>query len=155
MKEAKILFVLCVAALGLTAAVCGSPQRTQVTPEFPGPAELKANPSYSVLVDATDMSGDPLLVLGAQITFDELRAELIPKLVANGWQPSAYLAPEDAANYFGAEKDGMCIDYLNMNPGAWMAPFLRAEARRANSGFEQASRNYVTIFRVGLLDECP
>ena len=150
--------VSCLAVIGLIGAVCGTgaPKQTTEHVPFPGPSELKADLSFVVLVDSTDNSGDPFLVLGTQLTFSELRDLLIPKLEANGWRvtppvpnPRAHITDDDV---IGAQKGGDCINYWNMNQGAWAARSLRRDAALASPVFERQSAAYVTVFAVDYLE---
>ncbi|MDE3097535.1 MAG: hypothetical protein KGK07_16235 [Chloroflexota bacterium] len=144
--------------IGLIGAVCGAGVSKQAADHvaFPGPSELRADPSLTVLVDSA--SGDSLLVLGTQLTFSELREKLVPKLEANGWtvthpvpNPRAQITDDDV---IGAQKGGDCIAYWNMNQGAWAAPSMRRDAARRSPAFERQSAAYATVFAVYLI-ECP
>ncbi len=153
----RILLLCLVLSFFVAAAVCGElPQQGTRQMPFPGPSELKADPSFVVLVDGTDGSGDPFLVLGTQLTFSELRDKLVPKLEANGWKvthpvpnPRAHITDSDV---IAAENGADCIDYWNMNQGAWAAPILRPDAARESAAFERQSAAYVTVFAVYRLE---
>ena len=119
---------------------------------FPGPGEMKDDPAFRVLVDSTDISGRPLVVLGAQSTFDELRQDLTPRLEDYGWEltrSDVQAIPQE--DLLRAEKDDRCIYYWNMSPGSY-APGMRNEAIRENPRFDEQARQYVTLFRVFISD---
>jgi hypothetical protein len=138
----------------LLGAVCSEPYTSAKSPTFPGPDQLRTDPAFTVLVDSTDISGDPLLVLGSQRSFAALKAEFASALQANGWEIDVGAFERIEQGSLGAHRGDVCVYHWNMAADAWGASWMRREASFRVPDFERQSSNYVTVFNVTLGD-CP
>jgi len=133
---------------GLASAFCGAAETKGGRERFPGPSELKSDPSFGVLVDGTSISGNSLLILGTQTTFGEAIQEFIPGLEQHGW----YVAPEHSqtvgrATVLVAQRGDRCISYWNISNGSQILGF-RTEALRENPNFAEEAERYRTVISV-------